>query len=52
VYLVPDGSESFDVGEIVITEGDLPFMCLEVINNKIKLQLMGLGDKVEISEYE
>jgi hypothetical protein len=50
VYLTPDGSDSFDVGEIVIENKDA-FMCFEVVNNKIKLQLTGLGDKVEVSGY-
>jgi len=57
VFLIPDGSESFDVGTIMISnEGKpysgQPFVCLEVINNKIRLQLKGLGDKVEVSEYQ
>ncbi len=51
VYLVPDGSISWDVGNIVINEGD-PFLCIEVIHNKIKLQLKSLGDKVRVSTYE
>jgi hypothetical protein len=50
VFLVPDGSENFDVGTIVI-EGGYPFKCFDVVNNRIRLQLKGLGDKVEISEY-
>jgi len=50
VFLVPDGSENFDVGTIVV-EGGKPFICMDVVNNKIKLQLKGLGDKVEVSEY-
>ncbi len=51
VYLIPDGSVSFDVGDIVIKD-NYPFMCFEVVNSKIKLQLTGLGDKVEVSKYE
>ncbi|MFH1064243.1 MAG: hypothetical protein V1729_04140 [Candidatus Woesearchaeota archaeon] len=50
IFLVPDGSDSFDVGEIVIKDNQ-PFICLEVINNKIKLQLEGLGDRVQVSQY-
>lgn len=55
-FMIPDGSESFDVGTITIrNEGEpyagQPFICFEVVNNKIKLQLTGLGDKVEVSKY-
>jgi len=50
VFLIPDGSESFDVGTIVIQD-NRPFHCFDVINNGIKLQLEGLGDKVRVSEY-
>ena len=50
VFLVPDGSESFDVGTIVMETGS--FLCLDVVNNKIKLQLTGLGDKVGVSQHE
>ena len=49
VFLVPDGSDSFDVGNIVMEHGN--FICLDVVNNKINLQLTGLGDRVEISSY-
>lgn len=57
VFLIPDGSESFDVGTIVIENtgadyGGQPFLCLEVVNNRINLQLKGLGDKVEVSAFE
>jgi hypothetical protein len=57
VFFLPDGSDNFDVGEIQLSSGtdrssDLPFLCLEVVNNKINLQLKGLGSKVEVSEYE
>jgi hypothetical protein len=51
VFLVPDGSESFDVGKIVM-EGGKHFICFNVVGNRIKLQLTGLGDKVEVSKYE
>ncbi len=51
VFLIPDGSESFDAGNIVIAD-DLPFLCLDVISNKIKLQLESLGDRVEVSKYD
>lgn len=49
-FLIPDGSESFDIGNIVI-ENNRPFICMDVVNNKINLQLTGLGNKVEVSEY-
>jgi hypothetical protein len=49
VFLIPDGSESFDVGNIVMEHGN--FLCFDVFNNKINLQLTGLGDRVEISSY-
>lgn len=52
VYLIPDGTDSFDVGDIVISNKGNHFICLDVINNRINLQLKGLGDKVEISQYE
>lgn len=57
LYLVPDGSESWDVGPITIKNDDKPyagqpFICFEVNNNKINMQLKSLGDKVEISHYE
>lgn len=50
VFLIPDGSDAFDVGNIVIKD-NRPFICLDVINNKVNLQLKGLGDKVEVSQY-
>ena len=49
VFMVPDGSDSFEVENILI-EGN-PFICFEVISNRMKLQLEGLGDNVKISEY-
>ncbi len=57
VYLVPDGSESWDVGKIIFSSDNNPFagqhfMCFDVVNNKIKIQLKSLGDKVEISKYD
>jgi hypothetical protein len=56
VFLVPDGSDSFDVGDISIKNDGKPyaghpFICIDVINNNIRLQLEGKGDKVEVSEY-
>ncbi|MBN1544050.1 hypothetical protein JW898_01155 [Candidatus Woesearchaeota archaeon] len=56
VFLIPDGSDSFDVGTIVISNAGepysgQPFICFDVVNNKIKMQLKGLGDKVEVSKY-
>jgi hypothetical protein len=58
VFLIPDGSESFDMGEIVIVHTadeevphDHPFLCIDVVNNKINLQLTGKGDRVEVSVY-
>ncbi|MFC1723969.1 hypothetical protein ACFL0V_07575 [Nanoarchaeota archaeon] len=56
VYLVPDGSESWNVGPIIFKNDHKPyagegFMCFDVKNNKIKMQLKSLGDKVEVSEY-
>ena len=50
-FLIPDGSESFDIGNIVM-EGGKPFICMDVVNNRINLQLTGLGDRVEISEFD
>ncbi|MBI5398943.1 hypothetical protein HZB03_05760 [Candidatus Woesearchaeota archaeon] len=50
-FLIPDGSDAFNVGEITI-EGGVPYACFDVVNNKINLQLKSLGDKVEISTYE
>ena len=52
VYLVPDGTDSFDVGDIEIFNEGRHFICLNVVNNKIHLQLTGKGDRVEISAYE
>ncbi|MBW2963901.1 hypothetical protein KY363_00435 [Candidatus Woesearchaeota archaeon] len=57
VFLIPDGSESFSVGatlEITNTGkaySGQPFICFEVVNNKIKLQLESKGDRVVVSEY-
>ncbi|NQU78344.1 hypothetical protein HQ545_01100 [Candidatus Woesearchaeota archaeon] len=55
VFMIPDGSDAFDVGDIKIKNDGKPyagpFICFEVANNKINLQLKGLGDKVEVSEY-
>jgi hypothetical protein len=51
VYLVPDGSQSFSVGDITI-EGGRTYLCFDVINGKIKMQLKSLGDKVEVSCYD
>jgi len=50
VYLVPDGSISWDVGNIQINNGDA-FLCIPVVNNKVNLQLKSLGDKVQVSMY-
>jgi hypothetical protein len=50
VFLIPDGSEAFDVGNIVIDSLN-HFICFDVVNNKIRLQLEGLGNAVKISEY-
>ncbi len=57
VFLIPDGSESFSVDstlEISNTgkpyQGQ-PFICLEVVNNKITLQLESKGDRVVVSDY-
>lgn len=55
VFFMPDGSDAFDVGEITIKVGgeeDKSFICIENVNNKVKLQLKGLGDKVQVSEYQ
>lgn len=57
VFMIPDGSESFDVGTIsIVNSGESyagqPFICFEVVNNRIKLQLTGKGDKVEVSAYD
>lgn len=58
VFLIPDGSESFSVGatlEISNTGNQYyagqPFICFDVINGKIKLQLESKGDRVVVSEY-
>jgi hypothetical protein len=57
VFLIPDGSDAFEVGENMTIDNagqayaGQPFLCLGVVNNKIKLQLEGLGDKVKLSEY-
>ena len=51
VFLVPDGSVSWDVGDIILNDGDA-FLCLPVVNNKVKLQLKSLGDKVRVSTYD
>jgi hypothetical protein len=50
VFLLPDGSDNFDVGTIQI-EGGAPYICFNVVNNKIRLQLESMGDKVKVSEY-
>jgi len=58
IFLLPDGSQSLDVGTTLVIKNDnqpyagQPFLCIKAVNNKIKLQLAGLGDKVEASEYE
>ncbi|MBW2967496.1 hypothetical protein KY362_03345 [Candidatus Woesearchaeota archaeon] len=56
VFLLPDGSDSFDVGEITIKRpgvtGSADSLCFEVVGNKINMQLKGLGDRVEVSSYE
>ena len=56
VFMIPDGSESFNVGTIsIVNAGEpysgQPFICFDVVNNKIKLQLTGKGDTVEVSKY-
>ena len=48
VFLLPDGSDNFDVGTIQM---DGPYICFNVVNNKIRLQLESLGDKVKVTEY-
>ncbi len=50
VFLIPDGSDAFDVGDIVIKD-NRPFICIDVVNNQANIQLKGLGDKVEVSAY-
>ena len=50
VFLLPDGSDSFDVGNIAFGPSTYS-VCLKVVNGKIPLQLEGLGDKVMISNY-
>ncbi|HII71472.1 TPA: hypothetical protein HA265_01830 [Candidatus Woesearchaeota archaeon] len=57
VFLIPDGSESFNLDTTIVISETEPsashhFLCLDVVNNKIKLQLKALGDRVEISSYE
>ncbi|MBI5880558.1 hypothetical protein HZB90_00335 [archaeon] len=52
VFLIPDGSDSFDVGKILFEDNEgRPFLCLDVVNNKIKLQLESRGNAVKVSEY-
>jgi hypothetical protein len=50
VFLVPDGSESFDAGSFAI-EQNKGYLCIDVVNSRIKLQVTGLGDRAEIAEY-
>jgi len=59
VYLIPDGSEAFDVGDIrLVTISaaneviEIPELCVPVINNRMYVQLKGLGDRVQVSEYD
>lgn len=55
VFLVPDGSAAFDVGDIKIVSDDgvtqLPSLCIPVVNGRLNLQLKGLGDRVQVSMY-
>lgn len=55
VFLLPDGADSFEVGNIVLrtpgVTGDADYLCFEVIANKINLQLKGLGDRAEVSMF-
>jgi hypothetical protein len=52
VFLMPDGSDSFDVGKILFEDNEgRPFLCIDVVNNKIKLQLESRGNAVVVSEY-
>jgi hypothetical protein len=56
VFLIPDGSEGFDVGEISIYnaatgEGNAPYICVPVVNGKLRVTLTGKGDRVQVEEY-
>jgi len=57
VFLIPDGSENFDVNVTLKIDNEgkpyqgQPFICLDVVNGKIKLQLEGKGDSVLVSEH-
>lgn len=56
VFLIPDGSDAFDVGDIAIVSEDgtqpLSDVCIPNLNGKLNLQLKGLGNQVEVSMYE
>lgn len=56
VFMVPDGSDAFSVDATLVIDENMPtaghhFICFDVINNKIKMQMEGLGDRVKISQY-
>jgi hypothetical protein len=58
VFLVPDGSAAFDVGDIKVAELDgatvneRNYVCAPVVNGRVLVQLKGLGDRVLVSIYE
>ena len=49
LYLLPDGSDAFNVGPITIKGKN--WHCFRVVNSKIKMQMKSLGDKVELCDY-
>jgi hypothetical protein len=54
VFLIPDGSEAFDAGVISITKGNddnAPYLCVPVVNSRLRVTLTGKGDRVQVEEY-
>lgn len=51
VFLIPDGTDAFDVGAIQLTEDDDNFLCVPVVNGRLRVTLTGKGDRVMIEEY-
>lgn len=61
IFFLPDGSDNFallgrdklefDHATCGDNNNNKNYCCFEVVNNKIKLQVKGMGDAVEISKY-
>jgi len=52
MFLAPDGSTSFDIGEIAVTNGTAGFDCIDLLGTTVTLKLESMGDHVKISKWQ